>query len=90
MSDELAQRQIFWAHLKRNWEKLPQRGGPAQRIADACLAIKDTGFEQWHLFGGGGPTRSQLDDRLAPLALELLAVLHPQDLHPRVKWTTIC
>src|SRR5205823_3919524 len=50
--------------------------GPAQRIADACLALKDKVFAQWHLFRGGGLTRSQLDDQLAPLALELLAVLH--------------
>jgi transposase len=71
----LLQRQICWAHLKRNWEKLRERGGPAQRIADGCLTIKDQVFEQWHLFRGGGLTRSQLDDRMAPLALELLAVL---------------
>jgi transposase len=71
----LLQRQICWAHLKRNWEKLRERGGPAQRIADGCLTIKDQVFEQWHLFRGGGLTRSQLDDRVAPLALELLAVL---------------
>lgn len=71
----LLQRQICWAHLKRNWEKLRQRGGAAQRLADACLAIKDVVFEQWHLFRGGGLTRGQLDDRLAPLALEMLAVL---------------
>ncbi|HVS39244.1 MAG TPA: IS66 family transposase [Gemmataceae bacterium] len=71
----LLQRQICGSHLKRNWEKLRERGGPAQRIADACLVIKDQVFEQWHLFRGGGLTRSQLDDRLAPLALELLAVL---------------
>lgn len=71
----LLQRQICWAHLKRNWEKLRERGGPAQRIADACLAIKDQVFERWHLFRGGGLTRSQLDDQLAPLALDLLAVL---------------
>lgn len=71
----LLQRQICWAHLKRNWEKLRERGGSAQRIADACLVIKDKVFEQWHLFRGGGLTRGQLDDQLAPLALELLAVL---------------
>jgi transposase len=71
----LLQRQICWAHVKRNWEKLRERGGAAQRIADACLAIKDKVFAQWYLFRGGGLTRSQLDDRMAPLALELLAVL---------------
>jgi transposase len=69
------QRQVCWAHLKRNWEKLQQRRGKAQQIGEACLAIKDRVFEQWHLFRGGGLTRSQLDDQLAPFALELLAVL---------------
>ena len=71
----LLQRQVCWAHLKRNWEKLAERGGTAQRVAEACLALKDQVFEQWHLFRGGGLTRQQLDDRMAPLALELLAVL---------------
>jgi transposase len=71
----LLQRQVCWAHLKRNWEKLRQRGGAAERLAEACLAIKDLVFEQWHLFRGGGLTRQQLDDGVAPLALELLAVL---------------
>jgi transposase len=69
------QRQICWAHLKRNWERLRERGGSAQRLADACLAIKDKVFALWHLFRGGGLTRSQLDDQMAPLALELLAIL---------------
>lgn len=71
----LLQRQICRAHLQRNWGKLRERGGPAQRIADACLVLKDKVFEQWHLFRGGGLTRSQLDDQIAPLALGLLAVL---------------
>jgi transposase len=69
------QRQVCWAHLKRNWEALQQRGGKARQIGEACLAIKDRVFEQWHLFRGGGRTRAQLDDAVAPLALELLAVL---------------
>lgn len=71
----LLQRQICWAHLKRNWDKLRERGGTAERMAAACLVIKDKVFEQWHLFRGGGLTRQQLDDCMAPLALELLTVL---------------
>jgi transposase len=71
----LLQRQVCWAHLKRNFDKLVQRGGQAKRLGDACLASKDRVFEVWHLFRGGGLTRRQMDDRLAPVALELLAVL---------------
>jgi transposase len=71
----LLQRQVCWAHLKRNFDKLVQRGGRAKKLGDECLAIKDRVFELWHLFRGGGLTRRQLDDRMAPVALELLAVL---------------
>jgi transposase len=71
----LLQRQVCWAHLKRNFDKLVQRGGRAKELGDECLAIKDRVFELWHLFRGGGLTRRQLDDRMAPVALELLAVL---------------
>jgi transposase len=69
------QRQVCWAHLKRNWEKLRERGGAAQRLADACLGIKDKVFELWHLFRGGGLTRSEMDDHMAALALVLLEIL---------------
>jgi transposase len=71
----LLQRQVCWAHLKRNFDKLVQRGGRAKLLGDECLAIKDRVFEVWHLFRGGGLTRRQMDDRMAPVALELLAVL---------------
>src|SRR5229473_3011343 len=71
----LLQRQVCWTHLKRNFDKLVQRGGRAKKLGDDCLAIKDRVFERWHLFRGGGLTRRQLDDHVAPLALELLAVL---------------
>ena len=71
----LLQRQVCWAHLKRNFDKLVQRGGRAKALGDECLAITDRVFELWHLFRGGGLTRRQLDDRMAPVALELLAVL---------------
>jgi transposase len=32
-------------------------------------------FELWHLFRGGGCTRKQLDERMAPLTLGLLEAL---------------
>jgi len=71
----LLQRQVCWAHLKRNFEKLAERGGKAKVIADACLAIKDRVFEVWHLYRDRKVSWSTLDARAAPLAIELLAVL---------------
>ena len=73
---ELLQRQVCWAHLKRNWEKLQERGGKAKIIAERCLSVQKRVFELWHLYRGGGCSRIQMDDGMAPLMLELLDVLH--------------
>lgn len=72
----LLQRQACWAHLKRNWEKMVERGGKALQIGQACLSVHQRVFELWHLFRGGGCSRAVLDDQIAPLMLELLDVLH--------------
>jgi transposase len=72
----LLQRQVCWAHLKRNWEKMLERGGKAKIIAEGCLIIQKRVFELWHLFRGGGCSRAELDEAMAPLILELLEILH--------------
>ena len=68
-------RQVCWAHLKRNWEKMLERGGSAKKIAKACLSVHERVFELWHLFRGGGCSRQQLGNDMAPLTLELLDIL---------------
>lgn len=68
-------RQLCWAHLKRNWEKMVERGGSAKRFADQCLAIHRQVFELWHLFRGGGCTRGELSDRMLPLVESLQEVI---------------
>jgi transposase len=59
-------RQLCWAHLKRNWEKLVERGGAAKRFGERCLAIHRQVFELWHRFRGGGGTRDELSARMQP------------------------
>lgn len=71
----LLQRQVCWAHLKRNWEKLVERGGKAQTIGQACLDIHRRVFELWHLYRGGGLSYRQLDEAMTPLMLALHEVL---------------
>lgn len=73
---ELLKRQVCWAHLKRNWEKMLERGGKAKAIAEGCLGVQKRVFDLWHLFRGGGRSHNELDDGMAPLMLELLEVLH--------------
>ena len=37
---ELLKRQVCWAHLKRNWEKMLDRGGKAKIVAESCLSVQ--------------------------------------------------
>jgi transposase len=73
----LFQRQLCWAHLKRNFEKLLEKAVPGStraQVAQAALDLQRDVFEAWHLFRGGG-TRAQLDDEVAPLMLAFLEAL---------------
>lgn len=72
---ELIQRQLCWAHLKRNWEKQVERGGAAKRLGEACLKVEREVFELWHLFRGGGCTRADLKGRMSPLMDKLHDIL---------------
>lgn len=69
------QRQVCWAHLKRNWEKLAERGGKARRIAQGCLDVHRRVFELWHLYRGGTLNFAQLDEAMHPLILQLQDLL---------------
>ncbi len=63
---KLGLRQLCWAHLKRDFQKLVDRGSDAQEIGELGLDTVDLVFEHWHSFRGGGLSRSQLQRRIAP------------------------
>jgi transposase len=57
-------RQICWAHLKRDFQKLIDRGGPAAALGRRLQGLAERVFTEWHLFRGGGCDRQQLQRRL--------------------------
>lgn len=59
-------RQVCWAHLKRDFQKLVDRGGAAKKYGQYGLALVAIVFHEWHLFRGGG-SRTQLQRELEPL-----------------------
>lgn len=67
----VCRRQICWAHLKRDFQKCIDRGGPGKAIGDGGLAIVKTVFKAWHDFRGGGCSQEELQDRLLPVARRL-------------------
>jgi transposase len=62
----LGLRQLCWAHLKRDFQKLLDRGGAAKAYGDLGLAAVPILFHEWHLFRGGG-SRAALQRELEPL-----------------------
>ncbi len=68
-------RQVCWAHLPRDFQKLVDRGGAAARLGKALQAIAARVFQEWHLFRGGGIDRLTLQKHLNGPAEELERLL---------------
>jgi transposase len=69
------QRQICWAHLKRDFQKLVDRGGPADAIGRACQEVVECLFADWWAFRRGEVDRAGLQARLERIARELQEIL---------------
>ena len=72
---KLGRRQVCWAHLKRDFQRLVDRGGDAAFPGEMGLDAVDLIFDLWHRFRGGGLSRSQLQRQIAPLRQSLRSVL---------------
>jgi transposase len=68
-------RQICWAHLRRDFQRLVDRGGAAARLGRKLRRIADRVFEEWHLFRGGTFGRRALQNHLDGEAAELERLL---------------
>jgi len=55
---KLSCRQICWAHLQRDFQKLIDRGGAGKKYGKAGLATAKILFHEWKLFRGGGSRRA--------------------------------
>jgi transposase len=68
-------RQICWAHLKRDFQKLVDRGGASVRLGREGLRIVTKVFAAWQAFQDGALTRDQLEQRLAPVVGQMNQLL---------------
>lgn len=69
------QRQVCWAHLKRDFQKCADRGGAAAKVGEAGLRISRELFACWHRHRDGPPGRDALLEEVGPLARRLERVL---------------
>jgi transposase len=71
----LEQRQICWAHLKRDFQKCLERGGPGQVVGDVGLMVVEDVFTLWWEYREGLIDRPSLGNQLEPLIEELRTAL---------------
>lgn len=83
-------RQICWAHLKRDFQKLIDRGGPAEAMGRVGLEVVECLFADWWAFRRGELDRPGLQARLDPIARELQGVLEQGRSCADSKAATFC
>lgn len=64
-------RQLCWAHLKRDFQKIADCGGPSEFVGRRGLRIARELFVAWREFREETLTREQLRERIAPLERRL-------------------
>jgi transposase len=71
----LDQRQICWAHLKRDFTAMAERSGVSAEIGQALLDLEQEIFVLWYDFRGGMIGRAGLREQLWPLRQDLQQIL---------------
>jgi transposase len=64
-------RQLCWAHLKRDFQKVVDGGGPSVFVGRRGLRIVKEVFAAWHQFQEGKVTRRKLQELIEPLQRRL-------------------
>jgi transposase len=61
------QRQVCWAHLKRDFQALVERGGESERIGRALLEQVEQMFGLWHRVRDGTLSRAEFQTDMQPI-----------------------
>jgi transposase len=84
------QRALCWAHLKRDFQGLVDRGGEAEPIGRWGLAEIERLFVLWHRFRAGDFDRQEVRRRLVPLQARLGRLLRYGQESPDRKAAALC
>ena len=71
----IEQRQVCWAHLKRDFQKCLERGGAGKVVGDVGLTVVEDVFTLWWEYREGLIDRPVLGEGLKPLIEELRVAL---------------
>lgn len=70
-----SRRQICWAHLKRDFQALVERGDESKVVGQMLLTRLKTFFRFWHRFKGGALSRLDLQMIMRPIREEIQNLL---------------
>jgi transposase len=79
------QRQVCWAHLRRDFLALLHYGPSAAQLGLALLDVTDRVFDVWHQARADPAARPWLREAIAPLQAELHALLEAGQAQPAAK-----
>jgi len=68
-------RQVCWAHLKRDFQKLVDRGGPSQRIGEGLLEQVEQLFRLWQRVRDGTLSRRDFQREAQPIRAQVHTLL---------------
>ena len=71
----VANRQVCWAHLKRDFIQISERVGASAEIGESLLAQEKLLFNLWHQFRNEQLTRSELRQAVEPIQAKFSTIL---------------
>ena len=95
---DLRQRQVCWAHLKRDFTRIAERCGVSQAIGAGLLAQEKALFELWYQVRDGTLSRTTFAELVQPIRVALKALLEegasyaigPREKTPLAKTVRTC
>ena len=87
---EVLQRQLCWAHLKRDFQAFVDRGGESKRIGCALLECVQQMFELWHRLRAGALSRTDFQIKMSPIQRRVGELLRQGTQLPPQKTRRTC
>ena len=83
-------RQLCWAHLRRDWQAMIDRGGSSRRIGRRLRELTDEMFRHWRRVRDGTLTRDDFRFRMISVRHEVGALLREGSRCTRAKTAGTC
>lgn len=83
-------RQVCWAHLKRDFQGLVDRGGAAKEVGEPALVLVAHLFTAWHAARDDPAARARLPQTMQPIQEAFQALLTSGRENPSAKAAGLC